>query len=317
MPGSQLCARCRASLAVHSMAFDVNPPRASDAVRRLPMPVRQFWYRQRMAVSRMISSLRGENLVEVLTRRRTIARSRTDGAGLISSPGDWLLLAVPGLVQWRYGEQTRGKIAMGVFAVLLFVGVLFAGQAIGSAAQGLMVAWHIACTVDAVQRAFDGLRDRIVVTLFSAVALVGLIYWPLSSAVGRVAMPISINMPLGDFNQGDVLIVNRIARPAPGRLVLYDQPVAQYNGTYRNLNAVYRQEGQWIGRVIAEPGQEVTTSEGKVNVPADSVLIERVGGQAPIVEGFEMPSPFVIVRKSSIVGTVYLRTHPLHRFTSL
>ena len=346
MPGSQSCARCRANLAISKMTIDVNPPRASKTSKAIPSELTSIWYRLRFAIDRNWTLLRSGNRHSLLGMRIGIPwprfglANRSSGQGIITGSGDWFSLAVPGLVHLRHEERARGWVFLGVYVALIAVLIGFAGQAFSGAAQGFMFAWHLLATMDAMQVRFESFGERIASTLFVGFALGCLFYLPATWAINRVALPISINQAMGTFQAGDVLLVNQVSSPELGEYVLYEITRQQLvtrvpNG---NGNIIDQLQGQRVGRVVAAEGQTVAFENEKLSVdgiesawqptigiafaptviPAGHyfVLPETIGN-VPNQLSAEFYLGIVVVPEQAIQGTVYYRTHPFSRMTSL
>ncbi len=342
MPGSRLCARCRADLTTATRTFDVNPPRASGASKAVPMELKSVFYRWRFGLVRQWQQFRKGNLGNILTssiRMPRIGFSRgTDGDGIITDAIDWPLLVVPGWVQWRHGERSRGAIIFGVYLVLASSLIWFAGLPFGAAAQGLMFAWHVLASIDAMQRRFDGFAQRIATTLAVAAVLGIVFYYPATLAVSRFAMPISINYTTGMFNSGEVLLVNQTSSPQAGSLVLYEINRQRFQNLPGYGNAIYQVQGQRIGRMVATGGQSLAFENGKLMVdgvlspwqPSSptpfNALVVPIGASFVLPDNLginplnirpEVYAQLGVVSSRSIQGIVYWRTHPFSRFGAL
>jgi hypothetical protein len=177
MPGSGTCARCGAALSIGNV--DVIPPRASARERRVPVELRAAAYRARIAATEVLWRLMGFLPLRSRVAGRYDAAAFAPPTALVASGGyrgqtlqelnlkaaDWFRLAVPGWVQLRHGDRTRGRWLLGITAGLLLATLLLAGSSWGAMALGALFSWHLLATVDAVCRRFATLGDRVRLTL--------------------------------------------------------------------------------------------------------------------------------------------------------
>ena len=324
------------------MSFDVNPPRASSGSKAVPQELRSSWYRFHFALDRNWELLRSGNLRDMLGMRIPMPRfglaHRQPGEGLVTNIGDWLSLVVAGLLQFRHGERIRGMVFFGVYAALLLVLLLYAGQPVAGIAQGLMFAWHLLAIMDAMQVQFETLGERMRSTVVVGFLLGCAVYLPATWIVSRVALPISINATMGVFQAGDVLLVNQIAAPEVGEYALYDLTTRRWQNQGQYGNIAYQLQGQRISRVVATEGQSVAIQDGiltvdgkaspwqpilKLNFAARSIpagfrfILPDTLGVAGNQINTDLYLSLSIVSTKSIQGTVYYRTHPFARMTSL
>jgi hypothetical protein len=101
-----------------------------------------------------------------------------------------------------------------------------------------------------------------------------------------------------------VLWYSRVATPAPGDLVLYTLPGLTVTGQYfRGNNANYVFQGQWIGRIIAAPGQTVSRDDaGRWMV--DGVVTAWQPLTSPSLDGvrsWKVPEGFVFVMPDNLL----------------
>jgi hypothetical protein len=243
MPGSSHCARCAASLSLGSADIDINPPRASAIERRLPV-------RSLASARRGLGSSRS-----LLGSVFGLSRPQTSFHG---SWWEYLLLVVPGLHQLWHGESSRGKLFFGGFAIIALVTIIFAGTGPGSMLLGILFAWHVVATVDVIARNFVTPSDRIRLTVIVAIGLAVGFYLPSGWLLQRLATPVSIALPMRDFNAGDVVWYSQSADLTAGDLVLYEVPMTRASLRNVNLyNTVYQIEGDRINRLVAVAGQTV------------------------------------------------------------
>ncbi len=324
------------------MAIDVQPPRASQRARLVPPAVRSFGYRWRSGFANQWELHRRGDLANIFRLRFSLPRlglaRRGDDAGVIRGVADWPLLIIPGAVQYRHGEQRRGLVLMAVYMLIFAFLLVYAGRPLGGMAQGLLFAWHLLATVDAMQHDFDGLAARVFWTVAIGFSLGVLVYWPATRMITRVALPIAINQSTMDFHTGDVLWVNQIATPGVGDYVLYETNGMRVGGTGGYGNPIYAIQGQRLGRVVAIEGQTVAWADGHLTVDGAAsvhqphhgipipptrlaagtvfVLPDNLGVPTGLLDAEQFVA-LSSVSRSRVQGKVYMRTHPFSRFTLL
>jgi len=326
MPGSGRCARCGASLALATAAIDVHPPRAGR-LSRLSPPLWRLWY----AVGRM-----GAKVSPALTAAFASRAAITN----FDLP-TLLRCIIPGWPQYHRGDRPVAAVYFVGYLSLLLPGIIFAGTWLGSLLLGLAGAMHIVAVCDAVVSAFATPSDRIAFTLVCGLVLCFAVYLPVGWLISRVATPISINMTIPPFQQGEVLWYTRVATPSPGDLVLYTMPRVTAAGRMFGGNANYVFQGQWIGRVMAMSGQNVSVDKGRWLVdgmsnkwqPTDSpMLTEGTSWVVPDGHAFIFPEGLVpggaqldlgtlqqlyVVPVARIAGRLYFRSSPLSQLSIL
>jgi hypothetical protein len=317
MPGSGRCARCGASLALATAAIDVHPPRAGR-MWRFQLAFWRLWHR----------------LENLRSKASSVLPAFGSGNDVVSFDlGTMLRCVVPGWPQFRRGDRPRAFVFFFSYLFLLVPGVILCGSWLGSLLLGLAGAMHVAAVADAVVTTFATPSDRISFTLMAGLVLCFVLYLPVGWLISRVATPISINANIPPFQRGEVLWYSRIATPATGDLVVFTMP------TLRSGN--YILQGQWIGRVIAMPGQTVSVNKGQCYV--DGVLSEwkpalhvslNDGYTKVVPEGklFVYPDGVValnaplsqdiieqlyFVAVSRIAGQLYFRSLPLSQMSTL
>ncbi len=184
-----------------------------------------------------------------------LSRPETSFHGSIA---EYASLAIPGLHQFQRGESGRGRLFLGVFAILAAVAIVFAGTGPGSMLLGMLFAWHVVATVDVIARDFVTPVDRLRLTAIVAIGLAVALYLPGAWLVQRVATPVSIALPTGQFRTGDVVWYSRSAHAQPGDLVLYE--ISTTRSALRGTNlypTVYEIGGERINRLVAVAGQTV------------------------------------------------------------
>jgi Signal peptidase, peptidase S26 len=247
MPGSGRCARCGASLALATAAVNVHPPRAGRLSRLTPSLWR-LWH----GIGRMS---------EKASPALAVFGSRVQGNSFDLST--LLRCIVPGWPQYYRGDRPRALVYLFIYSILLLPGLVLAGTWLGSLLLGLAVAMHIVAVCDGLVTTFATPGDRIAFTMATGLVLCFAVYLPAGWLISRVATPIRINATIPPFEQGQVLWYNRSAAPERGSLVVYTLPTVRAAGRLPGGGAVnYVFQGDWIGRVIAMPGQTVSCDNG-------------------------------------------------------
>lgn len=315
MPGSQRCARCAASLNLQTAEIDIHPPRASRWQKA--MPSRPFaWVRE---TGTLLSSSAGKSF------------SRPTESNFGGAPLEYLQLLIPGLHQILHQRRFRGWVWLSVWLTLLVLTLLTAGTGISSMLLGILFAWQVGATVDALARHFADAADRVFFTLVVGALLLMLIYLPIIGAIGRVARPVGIALTTEQFRAGEVVWYRPTTTPRVDDLVLYNLP----NQDWMSRNQQFRLTGLRINRVVAVAQQEVSWHEGNLlvdgvvsawqlrvprnfvpnsvlTVPADHVLILP---QDLLLPGIDVV-PATVLQRAAIVptrnvqGRVVLRSFP-------
>jgi hypothetical protein len=249
---------------------------------------------------------------------------------------------VPGWSQYHRGDRRRGLLFFLGYFGLLLPGAVLAGTGLGSLFLGLAIALHTASITDAMVRAFATPRDRIALTLGCGLVLCAVLYAPMAWIISRIAIPIRIYASIPPFQQGEVLWYSRSATPVWGSLVLYTLPGVTVTGRTAAGNAAnYRFQGDWIGRVVALPGQTVSVDNGRCLVDGVEVTMQPMagpplgtGGSLVVPDGhaFVLPEGLVpsgaqvntnglqqvfLVPTAQIFGRLYFRSWPLSRMSRL
>jgi hypothetical protein len=248
MPGSGRCARCGASLALATAAIDVHPPRAGR-LSRIELAIWRLWH----GVGRLPSSL---------SQTQATIRTRTE-VTYFDLP-TLIRCIIPGWPQYRRGDWPRALFYLFTYLCLLLPGLVLTGTWWGSLLVGLAAATHIVSVCDAVVTMFATPSDRVRFTIVCGLWLCCGVYLPVGWLISRVATPISINATIRPFQQGDVLWYSRWAEPSTGDLVVYTLPgltIAGHMSGGQAANYVFA--GNWIGQVMAMPGQKVSVNNGQ------------------------------------------------------
>ena len=326
MPGSGRCARCSASLALATTAINVHPPRAGRMSRFAPT----FW-RTWHALERAGS-----------TASPIIAAFAAPAHNVHFDLATLLRGIIPGWPQYYRGNKPRAYAFFFSYVALMLPAVVLAGTFFGSILLGLAVAMHVTSFCDAMVSVFASLTDRVLFTLLGGLVLSLAVYWPIGWLVSRVATPVRINRTIPPFHLGDVLWYSRGANAERGELVLYSLTTLRTAGrTAAGQAANYVFEGDWMGRVIATAGENISLKQGKWylngtvtellpitpqiaeaaaawTIPAGHALVFPEGlvpNGAQI--NIETLKSMYIVPLENIRGHVYFRSLPLSRMAIL
>lgn len=262
MPGLAVCGRCGSSLTL-AADIDINPPRASTrsrAARRLfAFPLARSWFS---------------------FKHRAAGVGKAVGRGVkqeldIDWPDHHVLLfaIIPGLAQVASGHRFRGKIFLWLYFALLVCGVFCFGTTLGSVLLGFAFAVHVSSVIDLLGGR-GLLAQRVAIALMTMCLMVVVIYLPLVWFADRVAHAIVLNQDMGSFRRGDVVLVNRWARPKPGQLVLFlmGTELGREGGLQNGRHVIFEiPAGDRVGRVIAGPGQELTWDGTELRVDGEAL----------------------------------------------
>lgn len=323
MPGSGRCARCGASLALATAAVNVHPPRAGRLSRMAP-PIWRLWH----GIGRV-----GSNAMPTFA---------SHAQGTHFNLPTLLRCIIPGWPQYHRGDWPRAVVYLFSYLFLLLPGIVLSGTWLGSLLLGLAGAMHIVAVCDAMVSAFATPSDRIAFTLVCGAVLCFAIYLPTGWLISRVATPISINATIPPFEQGQVLWYSRWATPSIGDLVLYTLPQVRTTGRAAGGNAAnYVFQGDWIGRVIAMPGQTVSMDQGRWFIDGGAgqwqpehgpILNDGMSWVVPDGHAFVMPEGLVpagatidtgtlqqifVIPTTRIAGRLYFRSLPLSQMATL
>jgi hypothetical protein len=329
MPGSSRCARCGGLLALAAAAIDVHPPRASQLSRKIPGLWTRIWWLRRAWGNFQPSLMR--------PLRQLVSRFDDTDFRL----GTILRTIIPGWAHSYRRNRPRAIVFFFGFLALFIPGVLFLGTSLGSILLGLAFAWHVAAASDALVGRFATIGDRFVFAIGCAAVLGFALYLPAGGCLSRVAVPIQINQTIPPFAAGEVLWYNPSANVEPGDYVLYQIPDTSLGGAMNGHNARYFFRNQWINRVVAVAGQRVRLKKRQLYVdgmlspwqprlgdwgdfefdttlPGDTVLIPP---DALVPTGARMTESawrrLSFVSRFSIDGPIFLRSHPLWRFSRI
>ncbi len=326
MPGITVCGRCGARLELATVSIDVHPPRARPAVKRL-----RRWFPWTGLIVRLRDAI------------AALARAASpDAEALQVASGVFPRMVVPGWPQWFTGQALRGRILLATYCGLLLPGVVFIGTPLGSVLLGLAISAHAASVIDIVWAGTRDLRARVTCAVLCLAVVGTVVYFPVTWAVTRVAVPRRLMMDAAPFATGDVVLYNPsafwLSEPVPGDVVLYRIVPRQVQArSPQGYNMVYRIEGEFIDRVLAGPGQSVQWESGKLLVDGQPSpwlplhppsVREKLQLTVPPSHYLVLPStvPYnapaypagvwsglSIVPRQSVLGRVFLRHQPLTR----
>jgi signal peptidase I len=322
MPGTDACGRCGTSLRLATAVIDVHPPRAGRVAKRVrrAVPVRRMFYGVRDAAD---------------------AAGATPAAIQFASVfplGLFARLVVPGWSHFYLGLRWRGHLFLWLFLAVLLPGLLLLGTLTGGVLIGLAFGVHSTAALDVVTRTFTdaSIRDRVARSALVSMLLAVMLYLPVAWAISYVAAPRIIAMMQPPFAADDVVLVNHLASPDPGDVVVYSIPPYETTGGRRVNNVIYTQDR--IDRVLAGPGDQVTWADGKLSVngaPSDllplmpTLVTRRLEATVPdrhvlilpsttpnirLVENAGVWQHMSMVPIESISGQVWARSSPLSRF---
>ena len=322
MPGTEACGRCGTSLRLATAVIDVHPPRAGRVAKRVRrgVPVRRMFYGLRDAAESAGATPAAIELARVFP------------LGLFAR------LAVPGWSHFYLGLRWRGHLFLWLFLAMLLPGLLLLGTLTGGILIGLAFGVHSTAALDVVTRTFTdaGLRDRMARSMLVSMFLAVLLYVPAGWAISYVAAPRIIAMIQPPFAADDVVLVNHLASPDPGDVVVYSIPPYEIAGGRRLDNTIYTEDR--IDRVLARAGDHVVWADGRLSVngaPSDAqplmptLVTRRLEATVPdghvlilpsttpnirLVENAGMWQHMSMVRIDRIAGQVWARSSPLSRF---
>jgi signal peptidase I len=328
MPGSEQCGRCGTSLRLSTAVMEVHPPRAGrfrKSVRRT-VPLRR-------AVIRARDAMEDAGTIGRIRQLRTLA------------PWPLLLrMALPGWVHFYMGQRVRGHLFLWGTLVFLVPGLLMLGTLWGSIWLGTAFSVHSWDALDAVTQTFPdaGQRDRMARSILISILLGALVYVPVGLLLFRVADPTVISLDMPPFARGDVLLVNHLAEPRPGQIVVYEEPnftITEHSGHERRFTHI---TGERIDRILAGPGDKVIWDKGKLLVNGQLSDLQPLNPAVTPRNRFELLVPaecfFVLpsttpylradeddatwrglgtVGQERVSGRVYARTNPFSRLGRL
>jgi len=321
MPGSARCARCGAMLSFAAGAIDVHPPRATSLGKSLQQwtwPLKQMVHRSRDSAT---------------TRFRSLAWDRS--AAHYQWGSIWRAI-IPGWPHWHQGRKTEGRWYLTLFLTFAIPGLMALGTVFGALLAGMAFAVHAVSTSTALVSRFAGPRQRVAFTAACAIALSGLIYWPLGRAVSSVTTPLLVGYDTNDLYRGDVVWTRPATQVRSGELALIDLPPVTAAGTIFFRQARVLNQGLRISRIIATENQRAVWNDGHWDV--DGKTVQASGPsvvQPPALSNSTVPPGCMLVDATDAVvgeigrsnvelgaillsgdrlrGVVYLRSWPIWR----
>jgi type IV secretory pathway protease TraF len=327
MPGVALCGRCGARLEFAAASIDVHPPRATPGAKRL-----RRWFPWYGVAARVRDGL--ETIVRVTLRQLDLPQPL---AGLFAR------MIVPGWPQIYTGQTVRGRVFLATYLGLLVIGAAFIGTLFGSFALGFALAVHASSVIDVLWAATNDRRTRVTYAAVCLAVLGIVVYFPITWAVTRFVVPRQLVRDAPPFAAGDAVLCNasayRWSEPVPGDVVLFRVvPQQIQTRTAQGGNAVYRVDGEYIDRVLAQPGQSVKWEAGTLwidgqpspwlplnpagvtvslqcTVPTGSYLV-MPSAQPPGAPPYpaDVWVRMSLVPREGFLGRVFLRHQPLWRW---
>ncbi len=329
IPGQELCARCQGLLDLAGV--DVEPPRRAQ--RTLGRRLRFWWARVARAERLPISDQSRSALASLGAPIRLLAK--------------WMWL--PGMAYFLRGRVVSGLIFLILWLVAIVLAVLRMGLPSGWFLASLVVSIHAAYVASLIQsfRPRDSLGVRVVIGLLTFLVVGSCLYWPVIWTARGFARSVTVTNVRSTpaLQDGDVIVhEGRWLRPETfgrGDLVLYDIVGVGARG-------YYVRGGPSVDRVVGGPGDVVAVKQGILSVngrevPADKGPLGPLTGvpDLTITAGRQkyviLPSLMqmrvhassegmrqelarrailtaALVPQDRIVGKVFWRLQPLHRF---
>ncbi|HET6247476.1 MAG TPA: hypothetical protein VFE47_07265 [Tepidisphaeraceae bacterium] len=332
MPGSDACGRCGTSLRLSDAAIAVLPPRASPLQKRVRR-IRSVWRNDRPAQNAF--------------QRGPFACGVRNAVESGSHLALFLAAVIPGLPHLARGQNIRAHLFFWSFLLAITTALAMMGTYHSGLVLGLAFSIHSAAIADVVHQRYPTLQFRLRMlqgALVSA-ALVILIYAPIGFVIGSIAAPNIVSTQILPFQQGDVILVNRLARPAVGQIVLYALPDEGDPARLPQLREGQRlivYVGRAADRILAGPGSVVECRKGVLyvdgriseNLPLNPVkLPDAWQATLPADTFFILPSALprrpeerhniedstnwlhlACIPRGGIVGRIVAQTHPLKQF---
>jgi len=244
-------------------------------------------------------------------------------------------LVIPGWSHFLSAQRTRGRLFLWPWLLSITLGMLFFGTTIGSLLLGTALSIHVSAAMDVVTPYLRNptLRRRMAYSVAFAVLFAMALYLPAGRLITHWADPITLQIPSGPFQAGEVLLVNHAIKDfRRGQLVQFD--IGELRDEVRNHNYIIY-TGDRIDRIIALPGDVVRWERGRLSVNgAQSAIQPLAPGRLPAVLGITVPAnhylafpsttptlgpntpeetwmALSLIPKDRIKGVVYFRKHPL------
>lgn len=279
MPGSTACGRCGANLSLATAPIPVAPPRAGAVAKRI-LP--GWWaINRRMAPLLLRLGVREATLPVLGLPMEAVFRPII---AMVARPVSFL----PGVPYLVAGQRAPGWLLSVVWFVAIVVALLCHGlPVICLFVAGGALALHAASALQATGLSFRSVAARLCGIITCAVVLVGFLYvpvvWGAMRLVGGSWWLVPVRIPEGfpPLAEGDIIWLDRGARPAAGDLVVTFRP-------------------QTLRRIRALEGQEVAMVDGVLLV--DGVPSPWQSALRPLAEGVRFTVPdgrcFVLLPES-------------------
>ena len=252
MPGVGTCARCGADFSAASRAGSVSPPRAG-VVGRAILP--RWWaFQRRMAPLLWQIGLRESALPSIGLPLDAVVRPIIAMAARPAS----LLPGWPAFARSAAAPTRRlGWAVLLGWPLLLLVAILFHGEPIVALpCLGMALSLHAASTVTATGLPFGSAATRCTAMVTAAAALALAFYLPATWSSMRILggswwlVPVRVPETMPPVAEGEILWLDRGARPRPGDVVVTFRPA-----TLRRIRAIEGQEVSMEGGVLLVDGE--------------------------------------------------------------
>jgi hypothetical protein len=315
-----------------AVAVDVHPPRASRGARR----IRRWLPRHRFFRARDLLS---ESLEGLSARFRLVYRVP------LPAPRVACRLIVPGWAHIHCGFGLGGWAYLGVYALLLGLGLLNWGNTLGAIMLGFAFSVHVSSVIDILARQGTVDYPSMLTTsaLVSAILALG-VYTPAGWILLQVAATRQFDYDAPPFHRFDVVLFNRWAfaarSPRAGDVVLVQagtDRIFPAGLAIRQIRQLFL-ENECVDRVLGVPGDHVHWKDGKLSINGVAVSWKPlVPARCPAEVELTVPSARYLILPSTsrveiagvpssdwewlgcrsaeeILGRVYLRLNPLSRF---
>ena len=283
MPGSTACGRCGANLSLASAAIPVSPPRAGAIAKRI-LP--GWWAVNRRVAPLLLRLGVGEAAFPAISLpMEAVVRPIM---AMVARPVSFL----PGVPYLVAGQRAPGWLLLAVWLAVMLLALFAHGlPVIFLFLLGAALALHAASALQATGLSYRSVGARLAGIVTCAVVLLGLCYVPLAWGAMRIVggswwlVPVRLTESFPPLAEGDIIWLDRGARPKPGDLVVTFRP-------------------QTLRRVRALEGQEVAMTDGVLLV--DGVPSPWQSALRPLAEGVRFTVPdgrcFVLLPESHPPG---------------
>lgn len=269
MPGSRVCGRCGANLALTAAPIAVMPPRAGALAKRF-LP--GWWaFNRRVAPLLQRIGLREAATPVLALPLETVIRPLI---AIVSRPSS----LVPGLpFLLRPESRAAGTLILAAWLGSVLLALAFHGQPVLCLLlAGAALAIHAASTIQATGLDFRGVGARLAGIVTAALLVTGVLYVPATVGLTRIVggawtlVPVRVPVDIPPLSEGDIIWLDRAARARPGDLVVTSRP-------------------QTLRRIRALAGQEVAMVDGVLLV--DGVPSPWQSASRPLAEGVRFTVP--------------------------